>query len=96
LLTIAAFFASGLALSCYGKDMTEAQVLAIAKRAAGAHCSTENPCTFKATREGSGWHVFVEFTVRGNPGGTPLPYPDGGEMIILDNSGTVLSILPAQ
>jgi hypothetical protein len=88
--------AVGAASSAYASVLTQTQAVRIAKAATKKECSRSLPCTYDARRKGTRWYVFVEFTRRNSPSEPPYAYPGGHEIVVVDDQGKIVEVMPGQ
>jgi hypothetical protein len=94
-LVLLSVFATAVACPAFADALTQRQAIAVAK-ATAKECSIATPCTFEARREGNRWNVFVTFTKRNSPSDPPYTYLGGHEIIVVDDTGKVVDIMPGE
>ena len=82
-------------LAC-ASELTEAQAVGVAKAATIKQCSQALPCNYEARREGRRWYVLVEFTKRNSPTEPPYHYPGGHEIVVVDDQGKIVQVMPGE
>ena len=93
---IALAFAGPAAAADATQIKDEAAAIAAAKRYTKARCTAQQPCEYKARREGSQWNVMVEVSRRAPKGEVSNKYAGGHLLLYFNPQGQLLRRVEAE